>query len=192
MQQLPAIPVANLYYLLAYAWDEFFAGDEVDLESIEFQDIHDLLAWVLSRGIRRLASAGMDKSYLGAVDDVARLRGRVLLADSYRRMTQRSGRMICAFDELSANTIPNQILRATCDRLLRSSEISKKLRPEIRHAQRLLNDITSTSITGQTSTAFSFTLLLRTIAITVFSSWATVFESAVLIWIDRGMRSRPG
>ena len=150
MQQLPAIPVANLYYLLAYAWDEFFAGDEVDLESIEFQDIHDLLARVLSRGIRRLASAGIDKSYLGAVDNVARLRGRVLLADSYRRMTQRSGRMICAFDELSANTIPNQILRATCDRLLRSDEISRKIRPEIRHAQRLLNDITPTRITGQT------------------------------------------
>ncbi len=150
MQHSSAIPVANLYYLLAYAWDEFSAGDEVDLEAIEFRDIHDLLAWVLSRGIRRLASSGMDKSYVGTVDEIPRLRGRVLLADSFRRMTHRSGRLICTFDELSANTVPNQILRTTCDRLLRSDEIAAKVRSDIRHAQRLLNDITPTVITSQT------------------------------------------
>jgi len=148
MQKPPPIPVANLYYLLAYAWDEFATGDEVDLATVTFHDIHDLLAWVLSRGIRRLGSVGMDKSYVGTVEEIPRLRGRLLLADSYRRMTQRSGRIVCAFDELSADTVPNQILRATCDRLLQSDDVASAIRSEIRHAQRLLNDITAINLTS--------------------------------------------
>ncbi|MFN8707148.1 MAG: 5-methylcytosine restriction system specificity protein McrC [Planctomyces sp.] len=143
------IPVSNLYYLLAYAWDEFVSGEETDLTEVAFDNIHDLLAWVLSRGIRKLGSVGMDKSYTGMVQQTSRLKGRVHLADSYQRMTYRSGEMICAFDELTADTVPNQLLRATCDRLLKSDAVVKKVRSEIRHAQRLLHDITSIRLTSQ-------------------------------------------
>lgn len=143
------IPVANLYYLLAYAWDEFVSGDETDLAEVAFDDIHDLLAWVLARGIRKLGSVGMDKSYTGTVQQTSRLKGKICLAESYQRMTHRSGEMICSFDELTADTVPNQILRATCDRLLKCDILGKEVRSEVRHAQRLLHDITAVRLSGQ-------------------------------------------
>ena len=147
---MPApIPVANLYYLLAYAWDEFVSGEETDLTEVAFNDIHDLLAWVLARGIRKQGSVGMDKSYTGTVQQSSRLKGRIRLAESYQLMTHRSGKMICSFDELTADTVANQILRATCDRLLRCDVLVKEVRSEVRQAQRLLHDITSIRLTGQ-------------------------------------------
>lgn len=140
----PPIPIANLFYLLSYAWDHFVPGSESDQSVEQFDNIHDLLASVLCRGIRRLAVRGLDKTYSLHTDPSANLRGRVLLADSYRRMTHRSGKMICEFDELAVNTLPNRILRTTVDRLLARQLIDKKLRQDVRHAQRLLDDVKPT------------------------------------------------
>lgn len=143
------IPVANLYYLLAYAWDEFVSGEETDLTKTGFDSIHDLLSSVLARGIRRLGLVGMDKSYTGTVEPTSRLKGRIHVVESYRAITHRSGQMLCTFDELTADTVPNQILRATCDRLLKTNQVCAEVRAEIRHAQRLLNDISSIRLTSQ-------------------------------------------
>ncbi len=150
MAETKDIPIANLYYLLAYAWDHFVEGDEVDVAAGHCPDIHNLLAWVLSNGIRRLASRGMDKSYLSVSEETPRLRGRILVAESYRRFTNRSGRMFCEFDELSADTLANQILRTTCDRILNCDLITTPIRTEVRTAQKLLADITPVAITGRT------------------------------------------
>ncbi len=142
----PAIPIANLYYLLAYAWNHYVPGEETDLATEGFDNIHYLLASVLCRGIRRLAVCGLDKHYSENVEQAARLRGRVLLADSYRRLTHRSGTMICEFDELSIDTLPNRILKTTVDQLLTVPFVHKKIRPDIRHAQRLLQGITPIAV----------------------------------------------
>ena len=150
MAETKDIPIANLYYLLAYAWDHFVEGDEVDVAAWNCPDIHNLLAWVLSNGIRRLASRGMDKAYLSAAEETPRLRGRILVAESYRRLTNRSGRMCCEFDELSADTLANQILRTTCDRLLNCDLITTPIRTEVRTAQKLLGDITPVAMTRRT------------------------------------------
>ncbi|QDT51693.1 5-methylcytosine-specific restriction enzyme subunit McrC [Symmachiella dynata] len=136
------IPIQNLYYLLAYAWDHFRSGEEVDVDQTQCPNAHNLLAMLLGNGIRRLATRGMDKDYHQFIETTPRLRGRVDVLASYRRMTHISGRMICEFDELTVNTLPNQILKATCRRLASSaSQLTKSNRAEMRHALSLLADI---------------------------------------------------
>ena len=149
MAQTKEVPIANLYYLLAYAWDHFVEGDEVDIAAWHCPDIHNLLAWALSNGLRRLASRGMDKSYLSVSETTPGLRGRILVAESYRRFANRSGQMRCDFDELSADTLANQILRTTCDRLLNCDLITASIRTEVRTAQKMLGDITPVAIIGR-------------------------------------------
>lgn len=137
-----AIPVQNVYYLLAYAWNHFHSGDQIDVDQSKCPDVHNLLAMLLDGGIRRLATQGIDKDYLHFTESTPRLRGRVDIVGSYRRMTHISGRMVCEFDELSADTLPNRILKATCRRLLTaSSQLSAENRKGIRHCLGLLADI---------------------------------------------------
>lgn len=136
------IPVQNIYYLLAYAWDHFRGGEELNVDESQCPDVHNLLAMLLEGGIRKLLTKGIDKEYLVHRETTPRLKGHVDILGSYRRMTQLSGRMICEFDELTADTLPNQILKASCRRLLSvSAELSKSNRSGIRYCVNLLEDI---------------------------------------------------
>ncbi len=145
-----AIPVQNVYYLLAYAWSHFRSGEELNVDESQCPDIHNLLAMLLDGGIRRLATHGFDKGYLNFAESTPRLRGRVDIVGSHRRMTHVSGRMICEFDELTADTLANQILKATCRRLSNaSSELSGVNRKGIRHCLGLLNDISDRQVTSR-------------------------------------------
>ena len=138
------IPIQNLYYLLAYAWDDFRPGEEVDIDQSQCPDIHNLLAMLLSNGIRQLAKRGIDKGYVGYTEETPRLRGRIQLLASYRRLTHASGRMICEFDELTMDTLPNQILKATCLRLLGvSSQLTQENRSELHVAREMLEGMLS-------------------------------------------------
>lgn len=143
------IPVQNIYYLLAYAWDHFRSGELVDVDQTRCPDTHNLLAMLLSAGIRRLATKGIDKGYVGFTEETPRLRGRIQVLPSYRRLTHVAGRMVCEFDELTADTLPNRILKATCQRLLQhSSPLTPENRSAVHAASRLLADITSIEITS--------------------------------------------
>jgi len=145
-----AIPIQNLYYLLAYAWDHYQVGDELDVSESQCPDVHNLLAMLLSGGIRHLATQGMDKGYREFSETTPRLRGRVDVLASHRRMTHVSGRMICDFDELTADTLPNQILKSTCRRLIQfTTQLSKENRKIIRSCIDLLSDITDIRIESQ-------------------------------------------
>lgn len=146
-----SIPIQNVYYLLAYAWDHFRIGDEVDVNQSHCPDVHNLLAMLLGGGIRRLATKGMDKGYRQFTETTPRLRGRVDVLASHRRMTHVSGQMICEFDELTADTLPNQVLKATCRRLIRSSvQLTQDHRKQIRHCVDLLADISDIRVANRT------------------------------------------
>jgi len=148
---LQAIPIQNIYFLLAYAWNEFREGEQVDVDQTDCPDVHNLLAMVLSSGIRKLATRGMDKGYIVVTEETPRLRGRMRLLPSYQKLTQLSGRMICEFDELTADTLPNQILKATCQRLLqKASPLTNENRGSVHHARELLGDISPIQISGRT------------------------------------------
>lgn len=142
-----AIPIENLYYLLSYAWDHFHEGEEVDVSSASCPDLANLLAKVLAAGIHRLARSGFECRYEPVVEVTPRLRGRILVVDSYRRMTHRSGRMNCEFDELSGDTAANRILHATAGRLLGVRELTAENRHELRLAREQLPAVTPIRVT---------------------------------------------
>ena len=133
-----SIPIENLYYLLSYAWDHLREGPEVDVSATSCPDLENLLAKVLANGIHRLAWTGFERDYLPVAEITPRLKGRILVAESYRRMTHRAGRMICEFDELSHDTPANRILCAVSKRLLRATSLTNDNRHALRAACGLL------------------------------------------------------
>lgn len=136
------IPIENLYYLLSYAFDQIPDGAMTALADDDCPDSFHLLARILARSIRRLARRGLTREYIENSESTPRLRGRILVAESRRRMTDRQARMICRFDELTIDCLPNQLLRATCDRLLRSGLLAGTVRQEIQVAREHLARVT--------------------------------------------------
>lgn len=139
---IKSIPIQNIYYLLAYAWKEFRDGEFKDIASTDCPDSVNLLAHLLGDGIAAMAKHGIDKGYRTRSEDTARLRGRFNIADSYRRALHLTGRLNCAFDELTVDTLPNQILKSTCVRLIRASNLlTKENRVLIRNSDDLFDGV---------------------------------------------------
>jgi 5-methylcytosine-specific restriction enzyme subunit McrC len=141
------IPIQNLYYLLSYAWSHFHAGPETDIAAASCPDLENLLAKVLANGIHRLARTGFERAYLPFQETTPRLKGRIQVASSHRRMTHRAGRMICEFDDLSHDTAANRILRAVAKRLVKAETLTRENRHELRLALGILPEVGELAVT---------------------------------------------
>jgi 5-methylcytosine-specific restriction enzyme subunit McrC len=112
------IPIANIYYLLCYAWDALEEKDALaDAGALESPDLLNLFARVLANGTHRLLHRGLDRGYLPREEELAGVRGKLLATPTLRRNLLRKGRAMCAWDELEYDTLPNRILKTTLVRL---------------------------------------------------------------------------
>lgn len=137
----PVVPIRNIYYLFLYAWDRFSEGSRADVGTDASPDLPNLLARVLASGVRRQLGRGLDKGYVEKVDELALPRGKFLLQDTVKRSSIASGRAVCQFDELSADTLPNRILRAAIRRLYLSPEIAVGVATELRRLEMRLEGV---------------------------------------------------
>jgi 5-methylcytosine-specific restriction enzyme subunit McrC len=127
-----SIPVQNLYYLLTYAWDRRLDhGVMQGLDVNVCPNLNTLFARVISHGVRQLLRRGMDRSYVLHEELTSRLRGRIDFPRSARRQTWESGKMECAYDELSHDVPQNQILKSTLQILHQDRALAKDARIEV-------------------------------------------------------------
>jgi 5-methylcytosine-specific restriction enzyme subunit McrC len=136
------IPIENVYYLFCYAWGRFPEGRAIGVGAVESPEICDLFASVLVRGINRLMRRGLDRGYTEIQDDMTGVRGRIVLADTLRRVLLRFGRANCRFDDLTYNILNNQIIKATITRLSVMDQVETTLRHELSQLKRLFSEVT--------------------------------------------------
>ena len=137
-----SIPVANVYYLLCYAWRHVDDSGVVRLEEIAgLDELHDLLGTVLARGTFRLVRSGVDRGYREVREDLAGVRGKVAVSETTARALQRRGRLACDFEELSHDVLHNRILRSTLSCLLRVPNLDREVRERVRLAYRRLDGV---------------------------------------------------
>ena len=84
-----------------------------------FSHVHDLLAVLLVRGMKRVIRSGMPKAHAQQREELACVRGKIDLSDSIRERTLPRQRLVCRFDDCTTDMLPNRILKATLGKLLR-------------------------------------------------------------------------
>ena len=136
------IPIANIYYLLCYAWSHVDERDVVRLEQLEgLERVHDLLGKVLAAGTVRLIRRGIDRGYREVREDFAGIRGKIAVGETVKRALRARGRVVCDFEELSRDVLHNRILRSTLGSLLRLPNLDSDVYAEVRNAYTKLNDV---------------------------------------------------
>ena len=134
-----AIPIANIYYLLCYAWDVLEEKETLaDVDALHSTDLLGLFARVLVNGTRRLLRRGLDRGYLAREDEIPGVRGKLLVTHTLRRDLLRYGRAACAWDELEYDTLPNRILKTTLQRLHDAEELAPATRADVHDLLRWL------------------------------------------------------
>ena len=140
---MKAIPILNVYYLLCYAWGHAQERDTKRLATLDgLSSVHDLLGKVLATGVNRLFRRGIDRGYVERREDLAGIRGKLAVSDTAKRALRARGRAACDFEELSADILPNRILRTSLRHLLaRETGLHRRVRAEVRSAYSRLDGI---------------------------------------------------
>ncbi len=129
------IPIANIYYLLCYAWSHVEESDVVRLAELEgLSRVHDLLGKVLAEGTFRLIRRGIDRGYREVREDLAGIRGKIAVGETAKRAPRARAQVTCDFEELSHDVLHNRILRSTLSSLLRLPDMHSGVRAEVRNA----------------------------------------------------------
>lgn len=109
------IPLSNILFLLAYAFDLKWDYPKKEADSLEIEDLSffELLVFVLLRWTEKLVKRGLYKTFIVKEEETKRLRGRVLFEPGLRTGKIYSDRLVCRFDDLSFDILENQILLST-------------------------------------------------------------------------------
>jgi len=99
--------------MLSYAFTTLNQGGYEDVATEEFENMHNLFAAILAKGISRQLKQGLYREYLNRKEDVAVVRGKIDMPGTIQNRLARKRVLTCEYDELSENNLLNQILKTT-------------------------------------------------------------------------------
>ena len=125
------IPIRNIYYMLSYAFQTLQEKGYQNLSTEEFDNVAELFAAILSKGITLQLKRGLNRKYLTQQESLSSVRGKINITDSIKTRSVIKAQLMCSYDEFSENSELNQILKTTILFLLKF-DISKKRKKELR------------------------------------------------------------
>ena len=127
-----SIFIKNIYYMLSYAFTTLNQGGYEDVAAEEFENIHNLFAAILAKGIGRQLKQGLYREYIERKEDIPVVRGKIDMPGSIRNRLSRKRVLACEYDELSENNLLNQILKTTVLLLLRHTRVDREYKSELK------------------------------------------------------------
>lgn len=127
-----SIFIKNIYYMLSYAFTTLQQSVDDKIATEKFENIHNLLAAILSKGIGRQLKQGLYREYLNRKEDLPVMRGKIDMSGTIKNKIERKQRLTCEYDELSENNLLNQILKMTVMLLIRHAEVDSEYKDELK------------------------------------------------------------
>lgn len=124
--------IKNIYYMLSYAFTTLNQGGYENIATEEFDNLHNLFAAILAKGIGRQLKQGLYREYLSRREDTAVMRGKIDLPGTLRNRLARKQVLTCAYDELSENNLLNRILKTTVMLLLRHARVDAAYKTDLK------------------------------------------------------------
>lgn len=128
-----SIFIKNIYYMLTYAFRVLKQSNYDDVSSEEFEDIQDLFAAILTKGVGQQLKHGLHREYITKTETLTVLRGKLDISETIRMRMQEQQKLGCEFDELSENNLFNQILKTTIYYLLRDAEVDSERKKALKN-----------------------------------------------------------
>ncbi len=117
------IRIKNIYYMLSYAYQSLKENGYEKLSSEEFDNIHDLFAAILCLGVSGQIKRGLNRDYVPLEESLAGLRGQIRISEIIKTQSMTQGKLVCAYDEFTENTLLNRIIKSTLVLLIRHGNV---------------------------------------------------------------------
>ena len=115
--------IKNIYYMLSYAFTILNQDGYEDIATEKFDNIHNLFAAILAKGVSRQIKQGLYREYLNKTEDISVVRGKINIPGTIQNRLSRKRIVTCEYDELSENNLLNQILKTTVLVLLSHAKV---------------------------------------------------------------------
>lgn len=135
------ILIRNIYYMLAYAFQELKQNNYAEIASEKFDEIYDLFAEILARGISFQLKQGLHREYVHRNESLTTLRGKIDINETISLKIRKSNLVACEYDELSENNIYNRIIVTTADMLLRHSGVREKTKSALKRQMLFFSNV---------------------------------------------------
>ncbi len=114
----PKCPASSLFYMLGWAYGLASLREEaVGYKDVE--SVWEFLVALLIEGLERLVKRDLHRGYVERERALPALRGRLLVEQHLRRMRPAELTLPCRFEELTPDTVHNQVVRFTLHQLPR-------------------------------------------------------------------------
>ena len=122
------IPIQNIYYMLSYAFQVLNEQGYKDISTEQFDNVAELCAAILSKGIAVQLKRGLGKEYIPQTEALSSPRGKIDITESIKTQSLLRKQLICTYDDFTVNSYLNRILKSTMGLLLHAdiSKVRKK------------------------------------------------------------------
>lgn len=133
--------IKNIYYMLTYAFQVLRQKNYENIAAEEFDDVQDLFAAILVKGIAQQLKQGLHREYVTKKETIPLMRGKLDIHGTINQQTQRKKILACEYDELSVNNIFNQILKTTVLILVRDSCVKNARKKDLKKVILFFNEV---------------------------------------------------
>ena len=127
--------------MLSYAF-QILTQDTYDDVAIEsFDEMYDLLAAILAKGIGIQLKQGLYREYINRQEELSVLRGKINMSGTIKNQLVHKRVLTCDFDDLSENNLFNQIIKTTVSLLLRNDTVKSKYKDDLKKKMLFFSNI---------------------------------------------------
>lgn len=127
-----SILINNIYHMLSYAF-QILTQDTYDDVAIEsFDEMYDLLAAILAKGIGIQLKQGLYREYINRQEELSVLRGKINMSGMIKNQLVHKRVLACDFDDLSENNLFNQIIKTTVILLMKNAKLKTEYKDDLK------------------------------------------------------------
>lgn len=132
--------------MLCYAFRDLQEQDIVSVKPEEFDNIQQLMAEIVIRGVSYQLKKGLLCSYEYHSEELSVVRGKIDISETINSGGIWKRKLVCNFDEYTENTLMNQILKSVMLILIRSDDVKKEQTAELRRLVRYFSSVSQTDL----------------------------------------------
>lgn len=118
--------------MLSYAFQELRKNTYEKIASESFDEIFDLFAEIMFRGVSSQLKQGLHRDYVRREEELMTLRGKLDITSTIQLYSRGVKKLACEYDEYSENNVFNQILKTTMMLLVRHEDVKAERKNALR------------------------------------------------------------
>lgn len=127
--------------MLSYAFQTLNQQNYEDVAVESFDEMYDLLAAILAKGIGIQLKQGLYREYINRQEVLPVMRGKINMPGTIKKRLAHERVLTCDFDELSENNLFNQIIKTTVMLLLRNAKVKSEYKDDLKKKMLFFSDV---------------------------------------------------